>query len=163
MEMNNFGVFADAITTSFDGAAQGEFAVTFRAVKSGKISDMIGVSSRITKSEAYSNTNDKLDVAFRFNGANGSTVSGVGFELYQNQPNPFINKTFIGFHLPLATEATLTIYDETGRMVYTQKGDFAKGYNSIAIDRALLNTTGMLYYKLETSTDSATKKMIQTK
>jgi hypothetical protein len=48
-------------------------------------------------------------------------------------------------------------------MVFTQKGDFAKGYNSIAIDRAVLNTTGVLYYKLETGTDSATKKMIQTK
>jgi len=47
--------------------------------------------------------------------------------------------------------------------VYTQKGDFAKGYNAIAIDRALLNATGMLYYKVETATDSASKKMIQTK
>ncbi len=48
-------------------------------------------------------------------------------------------------------------------MVFTQTGDFAKGYNSITIDRALLNTTGVLYYKVETSTDSASKKMIQTK
>jgi hypothetical protein len=91
------------------------------------------------------------------------TIAGVGFELYQNQPNPFVNKTLIGFHLPEATEATLTIFDETGRMLFTQKGQFGKGYNAIAIDRALLNTTGMMYYKLETATDAATKKMIQTK
>jgi hypothetical protein len=31
------------------------------------------------------------------------------------------------------------------------------------LDRALINTVGMLYYKLETATDSATKKMIQSK
>jgi hypothetical protein len=124
---------------------------------------MLNVSSQITKAEAYSNTSDKLDVAFRFNNGGVSTISGVGFELYQNQPNPFVNKTFIGFHLPVATEATLSIYDETGRMLFTQKGDYAKGYNSIAIDRALLNTTGVMYYKLETATDSASKKMIQTK
>jgi len=31
------------------------------------------------------------------------------------------------------------------------------------LDRALLNTTGLLYYKLETATDMATRKMIQTK
>ena len=37
-------------------------------------------------------------------------------------------------------------------MLFTQKGDFAKGYNSIVIDRALLNTTGVMYYKLETAT-----------
>jgi hypothetical protein len=124
---------------------------------------MLSMSSRITKAEAYNTTSDKLDVAFRFNQGGVSTISGVGFELYQNQPNPFVNKTYIGFHLPEATTATLSIYDETGRTVFTQKGSYAKGYNSVAIDRAVLNTTGMLYYKLETATDSATKKMIQAK
>jgi hypothetical protein len=48
-------------------------------------------------------------------------------------------------------------------MVFTQNSEFAKGYNTIAIDRALLNTTGVLYYQLSTATDSASKKMIQTK
>ena len=175
MTAGNFGIFADAITTSFDGANLGEFAVTFRATKSGQLSEMLSVSSRITKAEAYpasaKATAGKLDVAFRFNNGATSTIAGVGFELYQNQPNPFVNKTFIGFHLPAEASAqagatiqvTLSIFDETGRMVYNQKGTFAKGYNTIAIDKALLNTVGMLYYKLETATDSATKKMIQTK
>ena len=141
----------------------GEFTVRFRATQSGALNKMLVVSSRITRAEAYSAGNDKLNVAFRFNGANGATVTGVGFELYQNQPNPFVDKTFVGFHLPAAAQATLTVYDETGRMLYTQQGDFAKGYNQIAIDRALLNTTGMLYYKVATATDAAPRKMIQTK
>ncbi len=162
MELDNFAVFNDAITTSVDGAAN-EFAVTFRATKAGQISQMLGVSSRITKAEGYSLTNERLDIAFRFNNGNTSTISGVGFELYQNQPNPFVSKTFIGFHLPEATSATLRIFDESGRMVFTQNGDFAKGYNTFAVDRALLNTTGLLYYTLETATDKATKKMIQSK
>ncbi|MBK8424514.1 MAG: T9SS type A sorting domain-containing protein [Lewinellaceae bacterium] len=162
MKLDNFGVFGDAITTSVDGAAN-EFAVTFRATKAGQISQMLGVSGRITKAEGYSLTNDRLDIAFRFNNGNTSTISGVGFELYQNQPNPFVNKTFIGFHLPEAANATLRIFDATGRMVFTQNGDFAKGYNTFAIDRQLLNTTGVLYYTVETTTDSATKKMIQSK
>jgi hypothetical protein len=170
MTMGNFGVFTDAITTSFDGVNQGVFSITFRALRSGKLSEILSVSSRITKAEAYKN-NERLNVAFRFNNGATSTVSGVGFELYQNQPNPFVNKTFIGFHLPAEASAhagdlipvTLSIFDEAGRIVYNQKGAFAKGYNTIAIDKALLNTVGMMYYKLETATDSATKKMIQTK
>ena len=90
MTMDNFGVFAadKVITTSFDGDAQGEFTVRFRATQSGMLSNLLAVSSRITKAEAYTSNNDRLDVAFRFNGANGATVTGVGFELYQNQPNP---------------------------------------------------------------------------
>jgi len=159
MDINNFGLFNDAITTSFDGKDKGAFALKFRAKTSGQLSNMLGVSSRITKAEAYKN-DVRLDVAFRFN---GSTIAGVGFELYQNTPNPFISKTMIGFHLPEATEATLTIFDESGRMIFTQTGDFGKGYNAVTLDREMVNTTGLLYYKLETATDSATKKMIQTK
>jgi hypothetical protein len=176
MKSLNFGVFANSITTSYDGEEEGAFTVTFRAMQSGKLSELLYVSSCITKAEAYpsyakASAGEKMNVAFRFNNGATSTVSGVGFELYQNQPNPFVNKTFIGFHLPAEASAqagdlipvTLSIFDETGRLVYNQKGSFAKGYNSFAIDRALLNTVGVLYYKLETATDSATKKMIQTK
>jgi hypothetical protein len=194
MKSLNFGVFANSITTSYDGEEEGAFTVTFRASQGGKISEMLYLSSCITKAEAYpayakASAGEKMNVAFRFNNGATSTVSGVGFELYQNQPNPFVNKTMIGFHLPAEASAqagtanasaqagtanasaqvgdlipvTLSIFDETGRLVYNQKGSFAKGYNSIAIDRALLNTVGVMYYKLETATDSATKKMIQTK
>ncbi|HOY05990.1 MAG TPA: T9SS type A sorting domain-containing protein, partial [Saprospiraceae bacterium] len=162
IKAGNFAVFEGALTTSVNGS-DNEFAITFRASKAGMLSNMLGVSSRITKAEAYSLANNRLDVAFRFNNGNTSTISGVGFELYQNQPNPFVNKTFIGFHLPEGAEATLRIFDETGRMVFTQSGTFAKGYNTITVEAPLLNTVGMLYYTLETTTNKATKKMIQSK
>jgi hypothetical protein len=162
VKSSNFGVFADALTVSIDGAK--DFTVRFRATRSGQLSGMLGVSSRITRAEAYGLTNDRREVALRFNAATGATIAGVGFELYQNQPNPFVNRTMIGFHLPEATEATLTVYDETGRMLYSQKGNYAKGYNAVSVERTVLaQSTGMLYYKLETATDAATRKMIQTK
>jgi hypothetical protein len=160
IKAGNFGVFEDALTASVDGA-DNAFSITFRALKPGTLSGMLGVSSRITKAEAYNLQNERLDVAFRFNNGNTNTISGVGFELYQNQPNPFVNKTTIGFHLPEATETTLRIYDETGREVFTQTSHFPKGYNLFSIDRQLMNATGVLYYRVETGTDSATKKMIQ--
>jgi len=154
----NFGVHADALTVSVDGSE--EFSVKFRASKSGQLSEMLGVSSRITRAEAYTLGSERQEVALRFN---SGVISGLGFELYQNQPNPFVSKTFIGFHLPEAATATLTVFDESGRALFVQKGDFAKGYNNISLDRAAVGAAGVLYYKLETSTDSATKKMIQTK
>jgi hypothetical protein len=150
---------SNAMTVSINGA-QG-FTVRFRAEKAGRLSEMLGVSGSITRAEAYAMTNDAMtrqDIAFRFD---GKTISGLGFELYQNQPNPFMNRTIVGFFLPEAAEATLTVFDETGRLVYQQKGQFAKGENSIMLERALIHTTGVLYYKLETATDTATRKMIQ--
>lgn len=171
MKSANFATFAheNAITTSFDGAQQGEFTLKFKAKKAGELSKMIGVSSRITKAEAYvqgdgaSSSANKLDIAIRFNGKEGSTISGVGFELYQNQPNPFVNRTLVGFHLPEATTATLSVFDQSGRLVFRQQGDFPKGYNNIVLEKAILNTSGVLYYTLETATDSATRTMIQAK
>jgi hypothetical protein len=47
--------------------------------------------------------------------------------------------------------------------VYRQKGKFPAGENTVVLDRALLNTTGVLYYQLETDKYSATKKMVQGK
>jgi hypothetical protein len=160
MTAANFGIFDNALTTSFDGKGAGEFAVTFVAAKSGSLSEMLQVSNRITKAEAYSSSNGRYDVAFRFD---GKTITGVGFELYQNVPNPFVDKTQIGFHLPEAANATLRVFDETGRVVFEQSGLFAKGANAMWIDRNAVSASGILYYTLETSTDSATKKMIQTK
>ena len=154
----NFGVFADALTISVDGADA--FTVRFRAAQSGRLSEMIGVSSRITKAEAYQQKDamTKLSIALRFN---GSVIAGVGFELYQNQPNPFVHKTMIGFNLPEATTATLTVFDESGRTLFIQKGDFAKGYNTVPVD--LKGAVGVLYYRLETGREMATRKMVQVK
>ncbi|MBK8424622.1 MAG: T9SS type A sorting domain-containing protein [Lewinellaceae bacterium] len=165
MKSDNFAVFADdnALTTSWDGEGETNFTLRFKARKAGEISKMLAVSSRITKAEAYTADGERLDIAFRFNGKDGETVTGIGFELYQNVPNPFMNKTVIGFHLPEDTDATLNIFDESGRMVYSQKGSFAKGYNAFPIERAMVNVNGVLYYTLQTDTDSATRKMIQIK
>jgi hypothetical protein len=162
MKADNFGVFADALTTSFDGAEAGMFAVTFRAAVSGNLSDLISVSSRITKAEAYKQ-GERRNVAFRFNNGATSVIAGVGFELYQNQPNPFVNKTMISFHLPEATSAVLSIFDETGRLVYTQRGDFAKGINTMQVELESVVSSGVLYYQVESQGKKATRKMIQVK
>jgi hypothetical protein len=170
MKADNFAIFPDenAVTTSWASTdvvgKEAEFDIKFRAKKAGKLSEMLAVSSRITPAEAYELNADSysknLDVAFRFHSPQGATVVGVGFELYQNQPNPFMNRTTIGFHLPEANRATLSIFDESGRLLHSQTGDFAKGYNSVLLDRSMLKTNGLLYYKLETADNSATRKMI---
>ncbi|MFN4256708.1 MAG: T9SS type A sorting domain-containing protein, partial [Saprospiraceae bacterium] len=160
VKAENFAVFAadKALTASVDGNAN-EFAVKFRATKDGDLSKMIGVSSRITRAEAYTANGDRYEVAFRFNGTNGSVVAGAGFELLQNTPNPVANTTAITFNLPEATNATLTITNAEGRIIKTMNADFAKGMNTVNINRADLES-GILFYQLDTPTNSAVKKMI---
>jgi len=170
MSDDNFAVFPDnhTLTTSWNGNGQSEFTLKLRANRTGQISKMLNLSSSVTKAEAYRLGNDnvtaeQLGIALRFNGKEGSVLTGVGFELYQNQPNPFVNRTTIGFHLPEDASARLTVYDETGRLVYSQRGEYTKGYNYFVLDRAMLNSTGTLFYTVETDNDAATRKMIQSK
>jgi hypothetical protein len=127
-------------------------------VKAGDLSSMLGVSSRITKAEAYTEGGERNEVAFRFDGANG-VVIGTGFELYQNQPNPVVGKTSISFNLPESTTATLKITTVEGRVVKMVKGAFAKGLNTVTLNRSDLEA-GILFYELSTSNNSAVKKMI---
>ncbi|MBL7780569.1 MAG: HYR domain-containing protein [Saprospiraceae bacterium] len=160
IKSGNFGVLDNAVTVSVDGT-ENTFAITFRALKQGEISRMMRISSSITRAEAYSVNNDLLDVAFRFKSPAGIVVSGVGFEVYQNYPNPFVNKTAIGFHLPEAGETKLSVFDENGRQVFSRNAYFSKGYNNFIIERKLLPSTGVLYYRVETADSSVTRKMIQ--
>ncbi len=159
LDRSNFAVFEDAVTAAAENGAEA-FAITFRAQRAGRLSAMLGVSSRITRAEAYSPAGERLDVALRFGSPEGTTVSGVGFELYQNRPNPFHDKTLIGFHLPEDSEATLSVMDETGRLLYTLPGVYSRGYHTIPLENTLFDATGVLLYKLETPAHSAIRKMI---
>jgi hypothetical protein len=158
MTKDNFGVFDGALTASFEGEAHA-FDVTFRANKSGNLSDMIEASSRITPAEAYDQNGGRFDVAFRFAQANGTVVSGQGFELHQNTPNPVSAVTNISFNLPEASDATLTITDAEGRLVKMVKGSYAKGFNTVTLQKTDLHA-GVLFYQLDTPEHSASKKMI---
>jgi len=136
------------------------FTLNFVAKKDGNLSDVISVDElRFTPAEAYTNNGELFDVAFNFDGK----ASEAGFSLGQNRPNPFRNETVIEFELPEATTATLTIYDVSGRVLKVIERDYTKGANMETINSSDLNATGVLYYQLDTPTQSATMKMIMMK
>ena len=70
-----------------------------------------------------------MDVALDVRGASDDKV----FALHQNQPNPFNTSTQIGFTLPEAMTATLTIYDVAGKMLKIIEVDGVKGYNEVGV------------------------------
>ena len=80
--------------------------------------------------------------------------------MYQNEPNPVSEWTVIGFDLPEDMEVKITVFDAAGRVVWLTEKDGFAGYNQLEIRRAELETSGMLYYRLEAGSFSASKKMI---
>jgi len=145
------------LTTSFDGAADGElFAVTFTATTTGQLSELISINSEYTQAEAYTTSGDLMNVSLNFN---SETVSS-DFALSQNTPNPFTGETIIRFNLPAAGNATLKVLDVQGKVLISKNGDFAKGTHQFEINSKQLGATGVLYYQLESADNVATKKMI---
>ena len=57
-------------------------------------------------------------------------------------------------------DATVTIYDVTGKTLKVIKQSFNKGYNTIELNKNELGSVGVLYYKLEAGDFTATRKMV---
>jgi Secretion system C-terminal sorting domain/Dockerin type I domain len=160
MGEGNFGLFDNAVTTSWNGKAIAEtdvLTLTFRAKQNGKLSEVLTVGSNLTYAEGYNATGESFSVNLQFN--NGK-VTGNEFTLYQNEPNPFDGTTKIGFSLPEAANATLTVYDATGKILSVKEGNYTSGYNAINISKTDVNANGVLFYRLDSGNNTATKKMI---
>ena len=167
MSLSNFGmtqVEDGMISTSWYAMDELEiseerlFVLRFTALENGRLSEMINITDRITRSEAYLEgeelSTEGLTLEFR------GGEKGNYFALYQNEPNPWIETTVIGFHIPQGGEVMLTLFDEIGRVVNHVEADYPEGYNEIQLDASELQGRGVLYYRLESIGHTATKKMV---
>lgn len=92
---------------------------------------------------------------------NGATVTE--YSLAQNYPNPFNPVTNISFSIPKQDFVTLKVYNVLGKEMAVLVNDVkASGTYSIAFDASKLSS-GVYFYKLETSSFSDVKRMIVTK
>ena len=135
------------------------FTMVFNAKAETSLSKVLSVNSALTPAMGVNGTDEVLDVALEFN-TNGGVVTSGGFELKQNTPNPFSTVTAIEYSLPQAGKATLTIYDVTGKVVYSKTVEAAKGMNKEVISRTQVGSTGVMFYQLVSGDYSATKKMV---
>lgn len=85
------------------------------------------------------------------------------FELSQNYPNPFNPSTTIRFALPENSKVILEVYNVLGEKVKTLINDeFKAGYHSVVFDAREL-TSGVYFYRIETTKWKDVKKMILVK
>jgi len=131
------------------------FTLVFKTKDAGNTAEAISINSRITKAESYTGNDLEInDIELRTN--EGEVAKG--FALYQNEPNPFKELTTISFNLPEAGSASLKIFDVTGKLMYSQRGEYAEGLNQVRVSK--LGATGVMYYQIESGDYTATKKMI---
>ncbi len=156
------GILKIAVSKGVPADVNDEFVTIILDVKArGYVSEMISLRTMGIPNEIYLSSEgqiqtSKIDLALN----RESIDSERTFQLLQNVPNPFNASTDIGFVLPEAQEVSLRIMDLTGKVILSKKGYFPRGLNSITINVNEMNASGVLYYQLETQSNSATKKMI---
>ena len=107
--------------------------------------------------EAYQGSN--LDII----GVNKTRLDSTN-ELFQNEPNPWVNQTTLKFSLAKQAEVNISFFDVNGKMIFSRQGQFEKGENEFIIGKAELNnSSGLLYYRIENEDFSLHGKMIQLK
>jgi len=120
----NVGVLNDnTVTVSYSDmagidATDNLFTLVATAKINGNVSKMVGINSSVLTSEVY--TGNSLDINTLELTLNGTEVAD--FNLSQNEPNPFKESTVIGFTLPEAGKATITVYDVAGKVVKQLRG-----------------------------------------
>ena len=162
MSQENFALFPQKslLTMAWEAGGQGSFTLRLKAQNAGALRDMLRISSQITPAEAYTKVSGKdrpitkQRIALRF----GNPASD--FELFQNQPNPFADKTTITFQLSEASAAVLSVLDGNGKLLWSRTGEWPAGLNSVEVDLTG-SAAGVLYYKLETPAKTAVRKMVR--
>ena len=132
------------------------FVLEFQATKECRLSDVFTINSQVIEAEAYDQSLNSMNLALEFKPEN---TDDSHFNLLQNWPNPFQHNTSISFELPEAMEATVRIFDLTGKMQKYIKGHYQRGINEIQLE-AVDFRPGILYYQLEAGEFISTRKMV---
>ncbi|NND09500.1 MAG: T9SS type A sorting domain-containing protein, partial [Saprospiraceae bacterium] len=132
------------------------FSIVLEVNENTMISDALSIDGKVTPAISFPEEGSAAGVAMNF------TSGGIDYELdlFQNEPNPFVESTTIRFTLPKSSEAKLNIYDITGKHLKEIRGMFSKGLNQVALNANELTAKGLIYYELEVEGTKLIKKMI---
>ncbi len=134
--------------------------LVFEALQSGRLSDWISLKPQSGfPNEAYDPSMAIRGISLRFEAH--SSVAATAFQLYQNQPNPAYKTTTIGFTLPEAVPARLSITDLQGCVQWTQAipETWGAGYHQVEVPTDKL-PAGVWFYTLSAGSHIATRRMV---
>ncbi len=132
------------------------FTLILKAKKQVSTKDLVSLNSGFSDNLGYNTEGGEKHLQLSFT---GEKLEKLAFDLHQNRPNPFSQETTISFILPETNTAELSIFDITGRQVYTLRRDFSKGYNEVILNKTVLQNTGVYFYRLQSDKYSAVKRM----
>ena len=84
------------------------------------------------------------------------------FQLLPNKPNPFSDRTTVGFFTPFDDHIELQVYNILGTLVHEEKGGFPPGEYNFEFDGSAL-APGTYFYRVSNQKEFRTGKLIKTK
>ena len=149
-----------------------QFRLRFKVLDGGmKLSEALSINPASMNPVAYTSVLSPREVQLKFVDYENrrpvqdrdedptADLTATDFELLQNRPNPFSDRTVIGFTLPEACAAQLRVLDLSGRELLRIDKNYPAGYNEETLELRELGTSGILYYELTTPFGKLTRKM----
>ncbi|MBK9338506.1 MAG: T9SS type A sorting domain-containing protein [Lewinellaceae bacterium] len=146
------------------------YRLHFTALQGGmKLSEVVSFDPAVLRAVAYTTALAPREVQLVFTDYkntgllstdNQVDIPNTGFDLLQNRPNPFSDRTTIGFILPEACAAQLRVFDISGRELWRSDETYPAGYHEVVLRLEELPATGMLFYELTTPQGKQTRRML---
>ncbi len=149
-------------TTEISAGTARLFTLRLQVSETMKLSEAIRLGDLPTVTEAYDRAWSPMDVHLTFSQPTASQVINPIVDkllLEQNEPNPYRGHTFIGFNLPRAGSATLTVTDLTGRTLRVITDEYEAGAHRLRLDGSFF-APGTYFYTLTAGNERATRAMI---
>ncbi len=87
-------------------------------------------------------------------------IQNVDFELAQNEPNPWMNRTTITFNSPVESAGVFRVMDTNGKVVLSKSVQCTVGTNTLTIGHEEMPLSGIYYYEVKIGDTRQMRKMI---
>ncbi|MBK9105238.1 MAG: T9SS type A sorting domain-containing protein [Saprospiraceae bacterium] len=140
-------------------AGQVLFSIVVMPLANGRAGDMLSINTDKLSPEAY--IGESLDKRAIELEPRSTEISPATNELFINQPNPFAQKTSIRFSLEQDGQASIRLYDLSGKVIFSHSGLFRKGMNVIEVTADQIGLShGIVVCQLQADGFVATQKMV---
>lgn len=139
---------------------QSLLSIFIRPKLNGLISSIARLNEIRISAEAYTPSHETKTLQLDFTKTSGDNKILDRMVLWQNAPNPFNQSTTIKYTIPAQGKVNWQVTDLTGRVVESWTREISKGDHTIELDKAILGTTGIYYYRMEYNGYSEVKKLI---
>ncbi len=130
---SDYHVSGDVVTLSMSsalpiGSDDLEIAIEFVSTNTGRLSSMMKLDD-VMENELYDSQLNIHNIDLTWNNNTSNSI----FSMVQNTPNPWKDKTYVSYTLPVNSSVTVTITDMAGKMLYNREIEGQKGINTLEI------------------------------